>query len=73
MPAKDYTKEFVDEVRRQVCHMTIKRDYLQHRIDTDIRDESSQNRAKAKVELDALQQKLDDLLKFKTWLNERKA
>jgi hypothetical protein len=67
----NYREEFKDEVERQLVHMTIKRDYLQHRIDTDLRDESSQNRAKAKVELDALNVKLSDLEKMKAWLNQK--
>lgn len=71
MPTKDYTKEFKDEVARQLAHQTIKRDYLEHRIETDIRDESAQNRAKAKVELDALNQKITDLEKLNTWLTQK--
>jgi hypothetical protein len=67
----NYREEFENEVERQVVHMTIKRDYLQHRIDTDIRDESAQNRAKAKMELDALNVKLSDLEKMKAWLNQK--
>ena len=66
---KDHTKEFKDEVKRQLVHNKLKRDYLQHRIDTDIRDESAQNRAKAKMELDALEVKITDLEKFDAWLN----
>lgn len=69
----NYRKEFEDEVKRQVAHMTIKRDYLAYRLENDIRDESAQNRAKAKMELDALQHKLDELVAFDTWLNEQKS
>ena len=68
---KDYKEEFIDEVERQIVHVTIKRDYLQHRIDTDLRDESAQNRAKAKVELDAINVKLADLEKMNAWLNPK--
>ena len=64
-------QEFRDEVKRQLTHNKIKRDYLQHRIDTDIRDESAQNRAKAKMELDALEVKITDLEKFDAWLNRK--
>lgn len=69
----NYRKEFEEEVKRQVAHMTIKRDYLAYRLEHDIRDESAQNRAKAKMELDALQHKLDELVAFDTWLNEQKS
>ena len=68
---KDYRQEFVDEVERQIVHVSIKRDYLAHRIETDLRDESAQNRAKAKVELDAINVKLNDLEKMKVWLNQK--
>jgi hypothetical protein len=71
MPIESFTDEFKTEVKRQLCHTTIKRDYLQHRIDTDIRDESAQNRAKKRVELDAIQKKIDDLEAMKKWLYER--
>jgi hypothetical protein len=67
----NYREEFENEVERQLVHMTIKRDYLAHRIDTDLRDESAQNRAKAKVELDAIEVKLGDLEKMKAWLNQK--
>ena len=68
MTKKDHKSEFVDEVERQICHVTIKRDYLAHRIETDLVDESAQNRAKAKLELDAFNQKLDELQKMYDWL-----
>lgn len=63
-----HNKEFKDEVERQVAHMTIKRNYLAHRLENDLKDESAQNRGKAKVELAALDQKIDELVKFDAWL-----
>ena len=66
-----HTKEFKDEVKRQIAHLTIKKDYLAHRLETDLVDESAQNRGKAKVELAALEQKIDELVKFDTWLNRK--
>ena len=64
------TTEFLEEVKRQICHLTIKRDYLQHRINTEIVKESTNKRADAQLELNALQKKLDDLIAMETWLNE---
>ena len=68
---KDYREEFIDEVARQLVHTKLKREYLNFRLETDIRDESAQNRAKAKMELDALEVKITDLEKFDAWLNQK--
>ena len=68
---KDYKEEFIDEVARQLVHTKLKREYLNFRLETDIRDESAQNRAKAKMELDALEVKITDLEKFDAWLNRK--
>ena len=68
---KDYTKEFKDELERQLVHTTIKRDYLANRIETEYYDEPAQKRAKAKLDLDALEQKIDELEKFKKWLTQK--
>jgi hypothetical protein len=68
---KDYKEEFIDEVARQLIHTKLKREYLKYRLETDIKDESAQNRAKAKMELDALEVKITDLEKFDAWLNPK--
>lgn len=63
-----YRQEFIDEVDRQVCHNEIRRDFLQHKIDDRTTEITGQQLAKAKVELDALEQKIEELKKFQTFL-----
>lgn len=66
-----YRSEFEDAVKRQVEHMGLKRGFLAWKIENKLRDESAQNRAKAKMELDALDKQIDDLKEFDTWLNQK--
>ena len=71
MQKTTYRSEFEDAVKRQVAHQELKRGFLAWKIENDLRDESAQNRAKAKMELDALDKQIDDLKKFDTWLNQK--
>lgn len=71
MQKTTYRSEFVDAVKRQIEHMSLKRGFLEWKIENDLRDESAQNRAKAKLELDALDKQIDDLKKFDTWLDQK--
>lgn len=70
MSKNDYELEFKNEVKRQLCHLNLKKGYLQHRLDTDVKEESAQQRAKANVEMDALNQKISELEMFDAWLDE---
>jgi hypothetical protein len=65
--SKKYREEFVNEVERQLTHESLKRDYLAHKIETKDYGDTGQERAKAKLQLDAMDKKIDDLKEMYDW------
>lgn len=75
MPKKQdkYLVEFVDQVNRQVAHLTIKRNYVAYKVDKMVADksETTEEIGKIKLELGAINKQLVELESLQTWLSRK--
>ena len=66
-----YKKEFKEEVERQIVQLGIKKDFLKNQMDEGkLKDDSEENVAKVKIDIDALEAKIEELQELHDFIKD---
>lgn len=66
-----YKKEFREGLERQIAHLTIKTDYIAFKVSEMEGNETKEEIAKVKVDLNAHKKQLKELEKMYAWLIQK--